>query len=121
LPGHGLEIGNYDAEVDSPATQRKYGPRAEILHYATFGTDQALEMLRQIDAGERPWKIDADLERDIESRIVKEFGAGYRWLDAARHFVCNPLGIRDPLQWVDFRAVAGLSVIEFLYRRSQQP
>lgn len=72
-------------------------PVKDILHFASFGTKVAFEVLDQLEENGGIFKSDMDLSRYILSRLKEEFGAHYKWMIWALHFVCNPLRIREDL------------------------
>ena len=69
----------------------------DILHFASFGTKVALEVLDHLEENRGIWRSDMELAKYIFSRLTEEFGADYKWMIWALHFVCNPLRIPDIL------------------------
>ena len=70
-------------------------PVKEILRFASVGTEIAPEILEKLEENEKPWSQDTELSKFICSRLRNEFGADYRWMKWALHFVCNPLMIPE--------------------------
>jgi len=70
-------------------------PVKDMLHFASFGTKVAFEVLDQLEENEGIWRSDMELSRYILSRLKEEFGADYKWMIWALHFVCNPLRIPE--------------------------
>jgi hypothetical protein len=70
-------------------------PVEEIVRFATLGTEIATEVLDLLETGRVSWRQDAELSDFIISRLRRELGSDYRWMDWALHFVCNPLRIRE--------------------------
>ena len=70
-------------------------PVEEIVRFATLGTEIATDILDLLETGRASWRQDADLSDFIISRLRRELGSDYGWMDWALHFVCNPLRIRE--------------------------
>ena len=70
-------------------------PVEEIVRFATLGTEIATEVLDLLETGRVSWRQDAELSDFIISRLRRELGSDYRWMDWALHFVCNPLRIQE--------------------------
>jgi len=69
----------------------------DILHFASFGTKIAFEVLDRLEENRGIWRSDTELAKYISSRLTEEFGADYEWMIIVFHFVCNPLRIPDLL------------------------
>jgi len=69
----------------------------DILHFASFGTKVALEVLDHLEENRGIWRSDMELAKYIFSRLTEEFGTAYKWMIWALHFVCNPLRIPESL------------------------
>jgi hypothetical protein len=70
-------------------------PIEETIRFASLGTEIAMEVLDLLETGRAPWSQDSELSEFIFSRLRRELGPDYGWMNRALHFVCNPLDIQD--------------------------
>lgn len=70
-------------------------PVGEILRFASFGTQIALEVLQVLETDKDRWYSDKELTDFIFSQLKEELGRDYEWTKWALHFVCNPLLIHE--------------------------
>jgi hypothetical protein len=99
-----LNISDYKSDIEQNKRSAEQqglnyyddAPVEEILRFASVGTSVAFEVLEQLEEGNRStsWD-DGEISKFIFKRLTKEFGSGYKWIDWALHFVCNPLLIPE--------------------------
>lgn len=70
-------------------------PIEDVLQFASVGTQIAFEVHDHLEIDKEIWKTDEELLKFIFLRLKDELGVGYKWMDLALHFVCNPLLIKD--------------------------
>lgn len=117
-----LDIKDYELELINGNAPKYYGnaPIPEILHFASKGTEIALEVLSNSKTKNKAWKSDRQIAEYVNMKIQQKLKS-QREMQYGFHFVCNPLFILNKiesyLRFILTRTIDGNSqrILDYLY------